>query len=101
MRRTLDEAGVSRSNPHGHGLGLEVREYPLIMADSGKRIVDDCIDILADLTLEAGMVVNLESAFFIPTRASLHVEMSFVVDEHGSRPLAPQRRSSPFVSRSS
>jgi Xaa-Pro aminopeptidase len=101
MRRTLDEAGVSRSNPHGHGLGLEVREYPLIMADAGNRIVDDCIDVPADLTLEAGMVVNLESAYFIPARASLHVEMSFVLTEHGSRPLTGQNRSAPYLSTTS
>jgi len=30
MRKCLDKSGLKRSNGHGHGIGLEPREYPMI-----------------------------------------------------------------------
>ena len=56
----LAQGGVTGSNAHGHGIGLEVRDYPIIMPDTGLRIRDDCAALTADVPLEEGMVVNLE-----------------------------------------
>ncbi|MGH2522450.1 MAG: M24 family metallopeptidase, partial [Anaerolineales bacterium] len=60
MWQALNAHGITASNPHGHGVGLEIRDYPIIMADNGLRLRDDCIDVPSDLPLEVNMVFNLE-----------------------------------------
>ena len=95
MRETLNAHGITASFPHGHGLGLEVRDYPIIVADNGQRIRDDCVDVPSDLPLEADMVINLEAMISMPGVGSLHIEASFVVTANGSRPLIPQDRTQP------
>lgn len=97
MWDALNKGGITASFPHGHGLGLEVRDYPIIVPDNGLRIRDECIDVPSDLPLEANMVINLESINFLPGIGSLHIEKSFVVTADGCRPLTPQDRSAPFV----
>ena len=88
---------MAASFPHGHGIGLEVRDYPILVPDKGGRIADECVDEAADLPLEAGMVLNLEAMIFAPGRASLHMEQSFVVEADGNRPLVEQDRAQPVV----
>ena len=95
MWETLNAHGITASSPHGHGLGLEVRDYPIIVADNGQRIYDDCVDIPSDLRLEVDMVLNLEAMISMPGIGSLHIEKSFVVTPNGSRPLIPQDRTRP------
>jgi Xaa-Pro aminopeptidase len=94
--RTVDDAGVITSFT-GHGLGLEVRDYPLIGPDRGGRVSDGCVDESSDIELESGMVVNLEASIFAPGVASLHVERSFVVGEAGGKGLVVQERDAPFI----
>ena len=95
MWKTLNAHGITASSPHGHGLGLEVRDYPIIVADNGQRIHDDCVDIPSDLPLEVNMVLNLEAMISMPGVGSLHIEKSFLVTPNGSRPLIPQDRTRP------
>ena len=95
MWETLNAHGITASSPHGHGLGLEVRDYPIIVANNGQRIDDDCVDLPSDLPLETGMVLNLEAMISMPGIGSLHIEKSFVVTPKGSRPLIPQDRTRP------
>ena len=97
MWQTLNAHGVTASFPHGHGLGLEVRDYPIIVADNGQRIRDDCVDVASDLPIESNMVLNLEAMISMPGVGSLHIEQSFVVTADGSRPLVPQYRERPIV----
>ncbi|MBI4551798.1 MAG: aminopeptidase P family protein, partial [Candidatus Latescibacteria bacterium] len=92
MQATLKAYGLTGSFPHGHGVGLEVRDYPIIVPDNGLRIRDDCIDVPSDLTLEADMVINLEAPLFMPGVGSLHIEQSFVITSNGCRPLVSQDR---------
>ncbi len=96
MWKTLNAHGITASSPHGHGLGLEVRDYPIIVADNGQRIRDDCVDFPSDLPLEADMVINLEAMISMPGVGSLHIERSFVVTPNRSRPLIPQDRTRPM-----
>jgi len=96
MWQVVAEKGYSASNPHGHGVGLDVRDYPTIVADNGLRISDDCIDMPSDLPFEENMVFNLEACMFCPGVASVQVERSFVVTADGCRPLIPQDRSQPY-----
>jgi Xaa-Pro dipeptidase len=87
MIDTLAEGGITGSNAHGHGIGLEVRDYPIIMPDSGLRIRDDCIDIPSDVPFEPGMVVNLELPLYLFGAGSLHMEQTFLITPGGSRRL--------------
>ena len=96
MWETLNAHGITASSPHGHGLGLEVRDYPIIVADNGQRIHDDCVDIPSDLPLEVDMVLNLEAMISMPGVGSLHIERSFLVTTSGSRPLIPHDRIRPI-----
>ena len=97
MWETLQELGLTASYPHGHGVGLEVRDYPTIVADNGLRIRDECIDVPSDLPLEENMVFNLEASMFLPGVGSLQMERSFVVTADGFRDLIAQERSQPFM----
>lgn len=96
LRDTLAGRGITAVNPHGHGVGLEVRDYPILVADNGLRLRDDCIDMAADLPLEVGMVFNMECAIFMPGVGSPHIERSFVVTPEGAQPLTAQDRSAPI-----
>lgn len=97
MWKTLNAHGITASSPHGHGLGLEVRDYPIIVADNGQRIHDGCVDLPSDLPLETNMVLNLEAMISMPGIGSLHIEQSFLVAPDGSRPLIPQDRTRPVM----
>ncbi len=97
MWSALTERGLTAINPHGHGLGLEIRDYPIIVADAGRRLKDDCIDVPADLPLEVDMVFNLESALFMPGVGATHIERTFVVAADGARPITAQDRSGPII----
>ena len=95
MWRTLNDHDITASFPHGHGLGLEVRDYPILVADNGLRIGDDCVDVPSDLPLEVDMVLNPEATIFMPGIGSVHIEQSFVVTAEGSQQLVPQDRTQP------
>lgn len=96
MWQTLNEHGITASFPHGHGLGLEIRDYPILVADNGLRIRDDCIDVPSDLPLEADMVINLEATLQMPGVGTLHIEQTLVVTAEGSRLIVPQDRARPL-----
>ena len=40
MQRVIDGSEIRVAAPHGHGLGLEVRDYPVIVADNGLHLRD-------------------------------------------------------------
>ncbi len=97
MQKSFADDGITGAFPHGHGVGLELRDYPILVPDTRLRIRDDCVDVPADVPLEADMVINLEAPVFMPGVGSLHVEKTFVLTPTGSRPLAPQARETPFL----
>jgi Xaa-Pro aminopeptidase len=95
MADHLAARGITAVFPHGHGLGLELRDYPILVPATGLRIADECVDVDSDLELEPGMVVNLEASVFIAGVASVEVEITTVVTDGGARPFVPQDRSQP------
>jgi Xaa-Pro aminopeptidase len=97
MMRTLREAGITHCFPHGHGMGLEMRDYPILVPANGLKIEDESIAVDSDLPLETGMVVNLEAPLFMPGVGALQVEQSFVITADGYRGLVPQDRSRPWI----
>jgi Xaa-Pro dipeptidase len=96
MKKALADHNVRVCFPHGHGLGLEIRDYPILVPPNGLRIRDGCVDVSSDLSLEAGMVINLEASVWYPGTGSAQVEQTFEITADGSKPVARQDRSSPF-----
>ena len=96
MKDFLAGHGITACFPHGHGLGIELRDYPILVPDTGLRISDDCIDLPADLPLEPGMVINLEVVILLPGAASLEVEITTLVTPSGARPFIVQDRAAPM-----
>jgi Xaa-Pro aminopeptidase len=97
MQAALAGHGVKEAYPHGHGFGLDVRDYPILAPPNDRRIRDDCVDVSSDLPLEAAMVVNLEAPIFTLGAGAVHCERSFVVRPGGAEPLAAQERSAPVL----
>jgi len=91
--------GFAHCFPHGHGLGLEVRDYPILVPDAGLTIQDGCVRVPADLVMEEGMVNNLEACVFVPGAGSVHMEKTYLVTADSCRPLVPQERRRPFSPR--
>jgi Xaa-Pro dipeptidase len=83
--------------PHGHSLGIEIREYPVLAPDSGRMIRDECVSMSADLALEEGMVINLEAPVFDLADAAFQLEQTYVISADGSEPLTNRVLSDPFV----
>jgi Xaa-Pro dipeptidase len=96
MAEVIAEHGIVCDPPTGHGLGLEVRDWPILIPDAGARITDDCVDVEFDLPLEPGMVINLEISAFRPGLAAVEVERTVVVTEDGRRDLVDQPREAIF-----
>jgi len=92
IAQVLDQQNVQASLPHGHGLGLEIRDYPIIVPKNDLYIRDDCVEIPSDLPLETNMVVNLEASIFRLEMGALHIKQSFLVTANGCQPLIPQDR---------
>lgn len=97
MTAFLTERGITACFPHGHGIGLELRDYPILVSDTGLRLRDDCVDVPSDLPFEPGMVVNLEVSLFLPGVAGLQVETTALVGEQGATQLVAQDRSQPLL----
>jgi Xaa-Pro dipeptidase len=97
MWKVLEARGVTRLFPHGHGIGLECRDYPIIVPKNNLRIRDDCVDVGSDLPLETDMVLEIEAGMFVPGVGSLNVERAFHVTADGCRPLIAQEREQPFL----
>jgi Xaa-Pro aminopeptidase len=74
----LDSWGV------GHGVGLEVHEWPFV---GYQRIVDD--PAYRDVELRANMVISLEPTIWLPETGSLQIEDQFIVTEAGGERLSP------------
>jgi Xaa-Pro aminopeptidase len=82
LRRKLD-ASVDWQKI-GHGVGLEVHEWPFVGYD---RIFDD--RAYRDMKLEANMVISMEPSIWLPDTGDLQVEDQFVVTEEGGQRLSP------------
>ena len=97
MQHILEKSGLCGNYPHGHGIGLEVRDYPILAPDASRRIRDDCVDVPADLPLEEGMVINLEAPVYELNDAALQLEQSYVVTAAGGQPLTDRDLTNPII----
>jgi Xaa-Pro aminopeptidase len=95
MIDVLAAGGITGCNAHGHGIGLEPRDYPIIVPPTGLRVRDDCVDVWSDVPLEEGMVVNLELPLYLFGLASLHMEQTFLITSTGCRRLDSSEATEP------
>jgi Xaa-Pro aminopeptidase len=79
--------------PSGHGVGLEYRDYPIVVPDTGLRISDECVDRKADLPLEIGMVLNVEATAFLAGGSAVGCEVTCLVTSGDPLLLSPEDRS--------
>lgn len=97
MSAVQQRYALSNFSAEGHGLGVEMRDYPILKPDNGLHIRDDCVDVESNLPLEKGMVLNLEVSAFLPGFGAWHTEQTFLVGDNGARVLIAQPRDQPVI----
>ncbi|MGW5957368.1 M24 family metallopeptidase [Methylorubrum thiocyanatum] len=80
----------------GHGLGLGIREWPLLGPPSDAVLSDGLGTYPVDAVLAPGMVVNLEAGGHFADGTSVQIEKSFVIGADAAVPLAAQPRDVPI-----
>ena len=82
-RTIIDEAGYGDAFTHstGHGLGLEVHEFPGVAKGSPKG-----------LALQAGMIVTIEPGIYLPEKFGVRIEDDVLIEKGGCRELTSASR---------
>jgi len=97
MANVFASAEIKNEFPHGHGLGLDVRDYPILVPDNGRRIKDECVDLPANLPLEEGMLLNLEAPVLGIGNRAFQLEQTYLVTPTGGEPITNRDLANPFV----
>lgn len=80
-RKVMAKEGLEELFVHGlgHGIGLEVHEYP--------RIRKDGVD--KNLKLEAGMAITIEPGLYLPGKGGVRYEDTIIITKKGYENLYP------------
>lgn len=83
-RREMAKEGVEELFVHslGHGIGLEVHEFP--------RIKQDGVDRL--LPLEPGMAITIEPGLYLPNKGGVRYEDTILITSTGHLNLYPEEK---------
>lgn len=78
-RSYIEKKGYGEYFPHslGHGVGLEVHEYPVIRNKPP----------YADIPLEAGMVLTIEPGIYLPSIGGVRLEETILITANGHEVL--------------
>jgi len=94
----LEKCNISNTDTHGHGIGLQPGEYPVIASNILNYTYFDGFETRnADFYLEENMVINLEIPYYIFGEGSYIVEVSALVANNGFKRLTPQKRDYPII----
>ena len=92
--KVFERHGVPRPpTGMGHGIGLEIYDYPRISAAKGdalnnqSAIKDDFIQSSIDIPLEEGMVLAIEAPHLIWGWGGVHAEVTVLLGKSGTRRL--------------
>ena len=97
LAKKLADRGITKIYAHGHAIGLEPREYPVIMRSDYGKFSDGIVSETTDLPLEEGMTFNLETPYDLPGVGSFQVEKTFVVKKDSAKELFVQKEGVPFI----
>ena len=97
LSKKLASSGITKIYAHGHAIGLEPREHPVIMHGDYKKISDDVVSVSTDMPLEEGMTFNLEAPYDLPGVGSFQVERTFLMKDNSAEELFVQKEGLPFV----
>lgn len=82
-RKIIDDAGYGDAFTHstGHGLGIEVHEYPPVAQRSPE-----------DVVLQPGMIVTIEPGIYLPNKFGVRIEDDVLIEKEGCRELTSASR---------
>jgi Xaa-Pro aminopeptidase len=94
----LDLHDINMTDTHGHGIGLQPSEYPVISSNVSKfRYSNGFEEDSADFKLEENMVVAIEIPYYIYGEGSYISEVSAIVTKKGYQLLTSQERKNPII----
>jgi Xaa-Pro dipeptidase len=94
----LDKHYIHKTDTHGHGIGLQPSEYPIISSSVPNFVYHNGFEESStDFKLEENMVIALELPHYIYGQGSYIVEVSAVVTKNGYQLLIPQERKKPII----
>lgn len=87
-RKVIEDAGYGEYYTHslGHGIGLEVHEFPILKNAASYR----------DYTLAPGMAITIEPGIYLPDRGGVRIEDTIVITDDSYENLT-QRPKDPVV----
>jgi Xaa-Pro aminopeptidase len=97
LSKKLASKGITKIYAHGHAIGLEPREYPVIMHSEYKKFSDGIVSASTDMPLEERMTFNLEAPYDLPGVGSFQVERTFIMKDNSAQDLFVQKEGLPFV----
>jgi Xaa-Pro dipeptidase len=90
--RLYEKRGLRDVDYQGHGIGLEPREFPVMLQGGAKTITDGILNISTDVPLEPGMVISLEGSVYEFGEGSFEVERTFLVEKSSLKEITSKKR---------
>ena len=99
ITKVFEKHGIPRPpTGMGHGIGLEVYDYPRISAAKGaaisnpSAIKDDFIESSIDIPFEEGMVLALEAPYLMWGWGGVHAEVTVLLGKSQTRRLVRNQK---------
>jgi len=97
MIKYLEKYNILKTDTHGHGIGLQPSEYPVISSKLDYVYNNGFEEQSANFSLEENMVVALEIPYYIYGEGSYIIEVSAIVTKSGYKSLTTQNRENPII----